>query len=289
MTDLQGKSVIITGAGQGIGAAYAREAAAAGAAVVVNDINAAAAKTVAAEIVKNGGHAVSHPADIRDPEAAYALVERCKAEFGQVSGLVNNAAIQIEGPVESTNVDQLRAILEVNVIGLFNCARAALDIMIAQGHGSIVNITSGAHTGQPNLSLYGTTKGAVASLTYGWAAELREKGIRVNAVSPVGSTPMSRFNEHLPAPEANAPAVLFLLSDHASDVTGQIVRIHGRRLSIMAHPANRAPVLENDRWTLSSVAEAFANTLGALQLPTNVATYEITSVTTGFGATEKRD
>lgn len=94
---------------------------------------------------------------------------------------------------------------------------------------------------------------------------------------------MSGNSPALPPPEANAPAVLFLLSDRSRDVTGQIVRIHGNHLSLMCHPANRAPVLERDGWTLDLVADAFDDRLGALQLPANVATYEVSSVETGFG------
>jgi NAD(P)-dependent dehydrogenase (short-subunit alcohol dehydrogenase family) len=278
MADLKGKSVVITGAGQGIGAAYARAAASAGAKVVVNDINRETAEAVAQEIRKEGGTAVAEPQDVRDPKAAEALIRRCIDEFGAITGLVNNAALFVTGPFESETVDHLRALLETNVVGLFNCGRAAVGPMLRQGEGSIVNITSGAQTGQTGLSTYGATKGAVASLTYGWAAELRGRGVRVNAVSPMASSPMSNFNPHLPAPETNAPPVLFLLSDEARDLTGQVIRIVGRKLSVMCHPAIRAPVLERETWTLDDVVEAFRETLAANQVPTDVATYEIAGV-----------
>ena len=136
----------------------------------------------------------------------------------------------------------------------------------------------GAQTGQPGLSLYGATKGAVASFTYAWADELRGRGVRVNAISPMASSPMSNFRADLPPPEANAPPVMYLLSDLSKGVTGQVVRIVGDRLSLMGHPANRAPVLQRDGWSLDTVAEAFGTTLAALQVPTNVATYDIVSV-----------
>jgi NAD(P)-dependent dehydrogenase (short-subunit alcohol dehydrogenase family) len=278
MADLEGKAVVITGAGQGLGAAYAKAAAAAGAKVVVNDVDAIAAERVAEEIRAAGGAAVAEPQDIRDFEAAQALVGRCLAEFGAITGLVNNAAQFARQPFETESVDQVRAFLETNVVGVFNCARAAVEPMLRQGGGSIVNITSGAHAGQPGLSTYGATKGAVASFTYGWAGELRDRGVRVNAISPMASTSMSDFNPNLPPPEANAPAVLYLLSDLSKQVTGQILRINGRQLSLMCHPAIRAPALERDVWTLESVAAAFEDKLAALQLPTNVATYEITAV-----------
>jgi NAD(P)-dependent dehydrogenase (short-subunit alcohol dehydrogenase family) len=280
LADLAGLSVVITGAGGGIGAAYARTAAQAGAKVVVNDVNREGAETVVSEIRAAGGVAVAEIQDIRDPAAAEALIQRCISEFGAITGLVNNAALFVDTPFERESVDNLRRLLEVNVVGLFNCARAAVGPMLGQGKGSIVNVTSGAQTGQPGLSVYGATKGAVASFTYAWAGELKGRGVRVNAISPMASSPMSNFNPDLPPHEANAPPVLYLLSDRSKDVTGQVVRIVGNKLSLMGHPANRAPILEREVWTLDTVAEAFDQTLGTLQVPTNVATYDIVSVRT---------
>ena len=280
MADLKGCSVVITGAGGGIGAAYARAAAALGAGVVVNDINRQGAEAVVAEIRAAGGAAVAEIQDIRDAAAAETLIRRCITAFGSITGLVNNAALFVDRPFEEESAERLRQILEVNVVGLFNCARAAVGPMLAQGRGSIVNVTSGAQTGQPGLSLYGATKGAVASFTYAWADELRGRGVRVNAISPMASSPMSNFHADLPPPEANAPPVMYLLSDRSRDVTGQVVRIVGDKLSLMCHPANRAPILQQDAWTLDLVAEAFEATLADLQVPTNVATYDIVSVKT---------
>ena len=279
MADLKGHAVVITGAGAGMGAAHARAAAALGAKVVVNDINATAAETVVGEIRAAGGIAVAGPHDIRDPAAAEALIGRCIAEFGAITGLVNNAAVCLRAPFETATLEQLRASLEVNVVGVFNCARAAVGPMLKQGGGSIVNITSGAQTGQDDLGCYGATKGAVSSFTYAWAGELRDRGVRVNAVSPMASTAMSNFSQDLAPPEANAPPVLYLLSDLSKHVTGQVIRITGKKLSVMCHPAIRSPILEHDHWTLDSVAEAFESTFSANQLPTNVAVYDIAAVT----------
>jgi NAD(P)-dependent dehydrogenase (short-subunit alcohol dehydrogenase family) len=244
---------------------------------------------VAEEIRGAGGRAVAEVRDVRDPAEAEALIARCLSEFGAVTGLVNNAGVCLQTLFEESSLEVLRETLEVNVIGVFNCARAAVGPMLRQGRGSIVNIISGAQTGQPMLSLYGASKGAVASFTYAWAEELRGRGIRVNAVSPMASTAMSNFAPHLPPPEANSPPVMYLLSDRSEGVTGQVLRIIGDKLSLMCHPANRAPVLQNPAWTLDSVAEAFEATFAPLQLPTNVATYEIGAVTTEFTpATETR-
>lgn len=278
MTDLNGQAVVITGAGGGLGAAYARAAAAIGAKIVVNDVNADAARAVVDEIRAAGGVAVSEPQDIRDPKGAEALVARCIAEFGAITALVNNAGVFSTEPIWAASLDTLRLALDVNVIGTFNCARAAVGPMMAQKAGSIVNITSGAHTGMAEHGNYGASKGAVASFTYNWAVDLAGSGVRVNAISPLAFTPMAAHLPHLPPPEVNIPPLLYLLSDRSKSINGQIIRIAGKALSIMAHPANRAPVLERDAWTLETVADAFDRTLAANQLPLGVATYEISRI-----------
>jgi NAD(P)-dependent dehydrogenase (short-subunit alcohol dehydrogenase family) len=280
MTGLSGEAVVITGAGAGIGAACARAAAAAEAMVMVNDINVEGAESVAAEIRATGGRAVAHSGDVSQPEHAKALIEHCIAEFGFISGLVNNAGICLWGPLEEARIEDLRRMVEVNLFGVFNCARAAVGPMLARGRGSIVNITSGAQTGMKNLGSYGATKGAVASFTYCWSGELRDRGVRVNAVSPMAATAMATAGlPNHPPPEANAPIVLYLLSDRAKAVTGQVVRSHGRQLCLMNHPGIKTPVLERDGWwTLESVAKAFDETLAAQQLPTDLAVYEIAKV-----------
>jgi len=278
MHELEGQAVVITGAGGGLGAAYARAAAMLGAKIVVNDVDGCAAEKVAAEIRQANQIAVAEPQDIRSPEGAQALVNRCLAEFGVITGLVNNAGVFFVEPFEQASLEHLRTLLDVNVIGTFNCARAAVGPMLRQGGGSIINVTSGAHTGQPGISSYGASKGAVASFTYGWACELKQRGIRVNAVSPLAFTPMAKHLPHLPPPEANVAPVLYLLSDRSKHISGQIIRIAGKKLSLMCHPANRAPVIERDEWTLDAVSEAFETTLAANQLPTDVATYEIARV-----------
>jgi NAD(P)-dependent dehydrogenase (short-subunit alcohol dehydrogenase family) len=279
MSHLREQAVVITGAGRGLGAAYARAAGALGAGVVVNDIDPAGAEAVAAAIRAEGGRAVAEVQDVRTTEGAQALVDRCIAEFGAITGLVNNAAIYVQTMFEFETLESLRAHLEVNVVGVFNCSKAALGPMLKQGGGSIVNVTSGAQTGQIKRSSYGATKGAVASFTYGWAGELKDRGIRVNAISPIAATAMSLDRPGLPDPSANAPLVTYLLSDLSKHVTGQVIRIDTGKLSIMTHPANRTPVLVNDAWTLEAVAEAFRTTLADKLLPVNVATYDIASVT----------
>ncbi|RVT94250.1 SDR family NAD(P)-dependent oxidoreductase [Sphingomonas crocodyli] len=289
---LDGKAIVVTGAGRGIGAAYATALGAAGARVVVNDIDAEAAEAIADQIRSDGGDAIAEPSDIARPEKAAALIERCVAAFGAIDGLVNNAAIMIPARLEQDRLESLRAMIDVNIIGTFNCARAAIEPMLAAGKGAIVNVTSGAQTGQTALGGYGATKGAVASFTYAWAGELAGSGVRVNAISPMAASAMSGVmgsylreqgvvrtaGPAMPAPETNAPLMVYLLSDRAAGITGQIVRIDGTRLSLMTHPAIRAPIIERETWTPDAIADAFDATLAANQLPTDVHLYEIEMV-----------
>ncbi|WP_181008290.1 SDR family NAD(P)-dependent oxidoreductase [Sphingomonas montanisoli] len=289
---LDGKAIVVTGAGRGIGAAYAKALGTAGARIVVNDIDAESAESVADEIRAAGGDAIAEPSDIVRSEKAAALIDRCIAAFGAIDGLVNNAAIMLPARLEQDSLEKLRAMIDVNIVGTFNCARAAIEPMLAAGKGAIINVTSGAQTGQTYLGGYGATKGAVASFTYAWASELRDRGIRVNAISPMAATDMSGvMGTHLrdqgiaratgpamPTPETNAPVMVYLLSDRAAGITGQVVRIDGTRLSLMSHPAIRAPIIERDVWTADAVADAFDATLAANQLPTDVHLYEIGTV-----------
>jgi NAD(P)-dependent dehydrogenase (short-subunit alcohol dehydrogenase family) len=288
---LDDQAIVVTGAGNGIGAAYAHALAAAGAAVVVDDIDAPAADAVAAAIRSAGGRAVTEARDVRDAGDAQALIDRCIAEYGRITGLCNNAGLMIPNLLTEAEAGDLRAMLETNVLGTFHCTRAAVAPMLEQGFGSIVNITSGSQTGQRANGGYGASKGAVATFTYAWAAELAGTGVRVNAISPMAHSPMSIAMEayqrargvdfraaDLPAPEANAPLAVFLMSERAAGVTGQVLRIDGTRFALMAHPAIRTPVLERDRWTPDDVADAFDEVLRDLVLPVDVARYDIERV-----------
>jgi hypothetical protein len=173
--------------------------------------------------------------------------------------------------------------VETNVIGTYLCGSAAARRMKSQGSGAIVNITSGAHTGIPLMGAYAATKGAVASATYAWAEELRGSGIRVNAVSPQARTRMSDITAEFltdhglplypgrqPEPEANTPAVVYLLSDAAAGVTGQIVRIEGPQLALMTHPCVLLPFPTREQWTAETVAHAFDADLSARQQPIGI-------------------
>lgn len=258
---LDGKSVIVTGGGRGLGRAYALDAAAAGAAVVVNDLDGEAADSVVAEICDGGGRAVADAHSVAEPSGAQALIEHCVATFGSIDGLVNNAGVLTEAPAWETTDDQALRMVTVNVLGTIYCGHAAIRRMRAVGRpASIVNVTSGTHLGQPGLAVYGATKGAVASLTYGWALDLADTPVRVNAVSPLAITPMKLppYDGHA-RPEDVAPAVTYLLSDASSRLTGQLVRRARDQLGLIRHPAV-GPMLSGE-WTADAIAQAFDSAL----------------------------
>lgn len=296
MTSLSGKAVVITGAGRGIGAACANRAAALGAAIVINDVDADAAESQAEAIRRSGGRAVAHAADITDWDAAGGLIATCVESFGRIDGLVNNAGLFAMGRLDELDPVMLRKTLDVNVVGTAFCAGHAVGPMLRQGSGSIVNIVSGAQMGLPAMGIYGASKGAVASLTYAWAQELAGTGVRVNAVSPMAATRMVEttlnyqrtrglptFDGGQPAAETNAPAVCFLLSDLSAHVHGQVLRSEGRQMALVAHPLIRLPVIERDAWSEEAIAEAFASDLDQVLCPVGIVSGSIDYRQAGSG------
>ncbi|MGE3329299.1 MAG: SDR family NAD(P)-dependent oxidoreductase [Acidimicrobiia bacterium] len=259
MVSLQGKSVIVTGAGNGLGEAYACACADAGASVVVNDLDADAAERVAREIVGRGGAAVAVGGSVAVSEEARALVDRCQAEFGQVSAIVNNAGIYHVKPIWEESESSLHAMFAVNVLGTFNVTRAAVDVMKEQRSGSIINVTSGAQSGIWGSSVYAATKGGISSMTYALALELAPYNVRVNAISPNGRSKSSVRQSGWDV-EANAPVVVFLISDAAARVTGQVLRVEGPSMSLVSHPRPIHYVVAPEGWTPQSIADSFPKT-----------------------------
>ena len=287
---LHGKAVVITGAGRGIGAACARGAAGQGARVVVNDVDADPAAETVEAIRAAGGEAISCVADVSDWEDAGRLIGTCIDTFGRIDGLVNNAALYQRAPIEAFDPQVARALVEVNVLGPLHCTARAVKPMLAQGSGSIVQVTSGAHMGIAGLGIYGATKGAIASMLYCWSLELAGTGVRMNAISPFGLTDIAinsarqinrRFNSDYPEeqtppglqiqpPEANSPVVEYLLSDAADWVHGQVVRIDNGELQLCTHPAQLLPSVVRDEWTAAAVAQAFDAELRDRLIPCGV-------------------
>jgi NAD(P)-dependent dehydrogenase (short-subunit alcohol dehydrogenase family) len=280
---LKGKKVTVTGAGRGIGAACARTIAQLGAAVLVNDIDSEAAAEVAREIVAAGGRAVPDGSDISSWAGSRSAISACIDAYGTIDGLVNNAGIMHVDYVGDLDAAHLEMMLAVNVVGVIGCSVHAIGAMRRQGGGAIVNLISGAYAGKENLAVYGATKGAVASFTFGCAVDLAKDRIRVNGVAPVGETHMrgvmDRFRERKgispasdsrPSPENNVPLIAYLLSDQAETVQGQIYRVNGRRISVLSHPVALEKVDSDNDWTFGSVADAFDQSLLAFQQPLGI-------------------
>jgi NAD(P)-dependent dehydrogenase (short-subunit alcohol dehydrogenase family) len=257
---LHGRTVLITGAGNGLGRAYALDAARHGATVVVNDIEAGAASDVAGEILATGGRARAHAGSVADWDAARHLVDGIVADFGTLDGLVNNAGIlHADDPWDETEV-QVRRMIEVNLLGTLFPGIHAMRVMRQRGKGSIVNVTSGAHIGLGPISTYAATKGATASLTYAWALAAHAAGIRVNAISPNAETRLSEVWNRPDKPDQAdpahvAPLVTFLLSDRSEQITGQVIRADGKSISALVPPRYGDPLQTRDEWSAANVAD----------------------------------
>jgi NAD(P)-dependent dehydrogenase (short-subunit alcohol dehydrogenase family) len=288
---LAGKAVVITGSGRGVGAACANHAAAHGAAVVVNDIDQGVAEAVAGEIRATGAQAIAVTADIATWEGAEKLIASCVSEFGRIDGLVNNAGLLRMSALVDQSAEDMRAMVETNLVGLVACSSFAARQMSEQRSGSIVNVSSGAQCGIVAQGVYSGTKGAVASMTYTWAMELAGSGVRVNAISPHARTRMVThaaeyrerqgqpplYTTEAPEPADNAPIVTYLLSDRSSNVTGQIVRVDGQLLGLYAHPAVMLPVQRRARWEVDGIAEAFTSDLESRQAPLGISGIQVTA------------
>lgn len=245
MFSLAGRSALVTGAGNGIGAAVAKALAAAGAAVFVTDVDKDAAAAVADEIAAAGGRAESAVLDVRDAAQAARVAEQA-AELtgGTLHVVVNNAGVIAPAMFAKMTAEQFQLVLDVHVGGTFTVSQAALPFLAGDGTGRIINVTSAAGLvgtiGQVN---YGAAKAAVIGLTKSLAKELAKKQITVNAVAPLAATAMTqniRANQKLAAktlariplgrwahPDEIAATFVFFASDAASYITGQVLPVDG--------------------------------------------------------------
>jgi NAD(P)-dependent dehydrogenase (short-subunit alcohol dehydrogenase family) len=235
--------IIVTGAGRGLGAAYARLLAARGGAVVVHDAGVAqdgsgfdpsVAEAVVREIAASGGTAVASYENLEDAAACRRVVEFAVARFGRLDALVHNAGLVIFASLEETAPAVWDRMVAIGVDAPFHLARAAVPHMRRQGYGRIVLTTSGramrAEDCVPGLIAYSATKMAQVGLMVGLAAELRDTDIRVNAISPVAATRVLRRSAPELAPDLVAPGVVFLASS-ACGMTGAVLHAAGGRFS----------------------------------------------------------
>lgn len=243
MAQLDSKIAIVTGAGQGIGKGIATRLAAAGATVVVTDVNEATATATASEL---GGGAVGMVADVTSMESVRAMVDEVKERFGRIDILVNNAGWDKIGPFVDSDPADWDRIMKINLYGVFHTSYLVLPIMAAQGYGRVVNLSSDAgRVGSSGEAVYSAAKGGVIAFTKTMAREMARAQVTVNCVCP-GPTDTALFASvggdnpklrealtkaiplrRLGQPEDLANAVAFLVSDQAAFITGQTVSVSG--------------------------------------------------------------
>lgn len=272
-TDLSGRVVVVTGAGNGLGRAHALAFGAAGAAVVVNDLggdrdgsggSAGPAQQVADEITAAGGRAVANTGDVSTWDGAKALIAQAVGTFGGLDVLVNNAGILRDRMLMSMSEAEWDAVIAVHLKGTFGPTRHAAEYWRtraktgAVNDARVINTTSPSGLfGSPGQTNYGAAKAGIAAFTVIAAMELQHYGVTVNAVAP---TALTRLTDDLPVvhemaqtldltPDGVSPVVLWLAGPAARDVTGRVLAVIGGTIAVVEGWAYGPEVHSGERWT----------------------------------------
>ena len=278
MECLADKAIVVTGAGRGIGRDIALLAAAEGATVVVNDVGASIegegsdvgpAQSVVDEIEAAGGRAVANTDSVSDFAGAERIVGASIAAFGRIDGVVNNAGILRDRIFHKMTPEDWKAVIDVHLMGSFNVARAAAGHFKAQSSGSFVHFTSMSglvgNLGQAN---YAAAKMGIVGLSKSIALDMERFGVRSNCVSPfawsrmIGSIVVTSGEQKervdrlkTMGSEKIAPMVVFLLSDLAQEVTGQVFAVRKNELFLMSQPRPLRSLQRDAGWTPAAIAE----------------------------------
>ncbi|MFF9014132.1 SDR family oxidoreductase [Streptomyces sp. NPDC014870] len=284
----EGRVVIVTGAGRGLGRAHARAFAAEGAKVVVNDLgvgldgsagSGSPAEQVVEEIRTAGGEAVAHGGDIATEEGAASLVTAALDSFGRLDTLVNNAGFLRDRMLVNLGEDDWDAVMRVHVKGHFLPLRHAAAYWRAEAKAGrepvarVVNTTSGAgllgSVGQGN---YAAAKAGIVGLTLVAAAEMGRYGVQVNAIAPAARTRMTEqaFAGLDAAPEDVSPLVVWLGSASSAGVTGRVFEAEGGRITVMEGWRPGPSADKGARWNPAEAGEATLKLLAAAETPGRV-------------------
>ena len=298
---LEGKSIIVTGAGRGIGRAIAMMLAESGANVLVNDVGASAqgegsdsspAAEVVADINSSGGNAVANYNSVSESENAEAIVQTCLDKFGSVDGLVNNAGILRDTIFHKMSEEQFDVVMNVHLKGSFNMSRACAPHFRAQNSGCFVHMTStSALIGNLAQANYMAAKLGVVGLSKSIALDMSRYNVRSNCISPfaysrlIGTLPsetdeqQSRLKKSKQmTPEKIAPLATALFGDAAADVSGQIFAVRNNEIFLMSQPRPIRSVQTSDGWTPETVSsrvfEAFKGSMYGLDVTADVFTWD---------------
>ena len=279
---LAGKTAIVTGSGRGLGLAYARELARRGAAVVVNDVDAAVAEAAVASIAADGGRAVAVVAPVGSTETARALVGAAIQYFGGLDILVTNAGVLRDKSLLKMTDEDFDLVVNVHLRGTFTCVREAFGHFKEYGvAGRIIAI--GSPTGQRGnfgQTNYAAAKAGIVGMVRTWALEMKRAGVTANVVIPVAVTDMTRsvpfFAKAVEAEDNGEPMpaffrkdlgfgtaddvsglVAYLASDEAAGITGQAIGVGGDRLQLWSHPEAIASELRDGGWDYESLRAGF--------------------------------
>ncbi|MCB0930023.1 MAG: SDR family oxidoreductase [Mycobacterium sp.] len=295
---LDGRVVIVTGAGGGIGRAHALAFAAEGARVVVNDIGVgldgspagggSAAQAVVDEIVAAGGEAVANGSDVSDWDQAQALIDTAVGEFGGLDVLVNNAGIVRDRMFANATEEEFDAVTAVHLKGHFATMKHAAAYWRAQSKAGntvdarIINTSSGAGLqGSVGQATYSASKAGIAALTLVAAAEMGRYGVTVNAIAPSARTRMTEtvFADMMAtqdqvfdamAPENVSPLVVWLGSAESRDVTGQVFEVEGGKIRVAEGWAHGPQIDKGARWDPAELGPVVTDLLSQARTPVPV-------------------
>jgi len=279
---LAGKVAIVTGSGRGLGLAYAQELARQGAAVVINDVDAAVAQEAVASITAAGGRAVAVVAPVGTTEVAQQLVGAAVENFGRLDILVTNAGVLRDKSLLKMTDEDFDAVINVHLRGTFTCAREAFAYFKDNGvAGRIIAI--GSPTGQRGnfgQTNYAAAKAGIVGMVRTWALEMKRAGVTANAVIPVAATAMTRtvpyfakaveaedrgeampdfFRKELGFGTADdvSGLIAFLASDGAAGITGQAIGAGGDRLQLWSHPEAIESAYHDGGWDYEALRSGF--------------------------------